>query len=201
MYFYICCILIQTSWEFVPICPISNKPALIQIMTWRWKVNKVSFEPRIYWCIYMLLGLDWYNKLLHVDTCARLHSYIKYLSAALLYKMWIYIGIMHIYFYDWISPDNAVITSENPLPEPIYVTYTWTTTISGDARYEHIHNLMHNLDIFVHLGFTLDSSHQLKMPLWTPSILWDIDVAYCFRLSFVAILNSWCKTDIVRVWG
>ena len=39
------CILIQISLKFVPKGPITNIPALVQIMTWRWTGDKPLSEP------------------------------------------------------------------------------------------------------------------------------------------------------------
>ena len=39
------CILIRISLKFVPKGPINNKPALVQIMAWRWIGDKPLSEP------------------------------------------------------------------------------------------------------------------------------------------------------------
>ena len=39
------CIWIQISWKYVPKGPVDKKPALIQIMAWRWIGDKPWWEP------------------------------------------------------------------------------------------------------------------------------------------------------------
>ena len=113
-------------------CPFDDKLALIQIMACHRAGDKPLFEPRMTWFIDAFIrysvSTKW-NKLLYVDTCARLHNYIKHLCAALFWKKWTYIGIMHKWFNDWISSDNAVNIIEKPQLEPIYLPYTCRTNI------------------------------------------------------------------------
>ena len=33
-------IMIQISLKFIPMSPINNKPALVQVMAWRWTADK-----------------------------------------------------------------------------------------------------------------------------------------------------------------
>ena len=40
-------ILIQISRKFVPRRPIDNKPALVQVMAWRWTGDKPLPEPML----------------------------------------------------------------------------------------------------------------------------------------------------------
>ena len=42
-------ILIQISLQFVPKIPIDNKPALVQVMTWRRIGDKPLSEPMLTW--------------------------------------------------------------------------------------------------------------------------------------------------------
>ena len=40
-------ILIQISLKFVPMIPIDSKPALVQVMAWRWRGDKPLSEPML----------------------------------------------------------------------------------------------------------------------------------------------------------
>ena len=52
-------ILIKISLNFFPKVRISNIPALVQIMAWRWLGNKPLSETAIvYWCIYASLEFN-----------------------------------------------------------------------------------------------------------------------------------------------
>ena len=43
-----CLISIQISLKFVPEGPIDKKAALVQVMAWRWTVDKPLSEPMLY---------------------------------------------------------------------------------------------------------------------------------------------------------
>ena len=41
------CISIRSSVKFIPNGPINNKPALVQMMTWRWTGDTPLSEPMV----------------------------------------------------------------------------------------------------------------------------------------------------------
>ena len=58
-----CCILIRMSLKFVPNCPFSNNPALVQLITWRRSGDKPLFESMVAlfidsYCTFLCLCCD-----------------------------------------------------------------------------------------------------------------------------------------------
>ena len=168
IYFLEYCILFRVSLQFVAVCPIDNKPALIQIMT------------RMTWFSDASIRSMNLNKLLHVDTCARFHYHIKDICAALSWKKtWISIRIMHIWFNDWISSDNAVIVSENRcLNRYIFNTHVQQTWVRCTS-YTHfaVWYMMWTFLSKIHLN--LKVCIDLKCLYDLERILCCIDIKYC----------------------
>ena len=62
---------IQISLKFVPMSPIDNKPALVQVMACRlFDVN----DGQVHWCIYAALGGDELTISNYID-CSVLHDH------------------------------------------------------------------------------------------------------------------------------